>query len=115
MDGNIELAMVLCYFYLYSVASGSMLMSDLIANDRIILTGYVAEIFVCSMLRYYRWSCLAMGSRANDSGLSFTQQGKFFFTDIDSNKIIVAKCYLETLVELVCYEVSSLVVHKSMP
>ena len=90
-DGNVESAMVLGYRHLYSVTGGSTLVLDLFADDGIISMGYVAEIFVCLMLRYYWWSCLVTGSRADDSGLSFTWQGKFFCTDVDSNNISVTE------------------------
>ena len=46
MDGNVESAMALGYHHIYSSTGGSTLLSDLIADDKIIPTGYVAEIFL---------------------------------------------------------------------
>ena len=38
MDGDVESGMALCYRHLYSAAGGYTLMSDLIADDKIIST-----------------------------------------------------------------------------
>ena len=46
MEGNVELIMALGYRHLYSATSGSTLVLDLIADDKTISTGYVAESFV---------------------------------------------------------------------
>jgi len=40
MDGNVESAMALGYRHLYSATGGSTLVSDLVADDKIISTGY---------------------------------------------------------------------------
>ena len=52
LDSSAISAMALGYRHLYYATGGSKLVSDLIADDKINLTGYVAEIFVCLMLRY---------------------------------------------------------------
>ena len=94
--GNVELAMALGYRHLYSASNGSKLVLDLIADDKIILTRYVVAIFVCLMLRYIQWSCLAKGSRVDNSRLSFMRQCEIFHTDMDSSNITIATYYLGT-------------------